>query len=113
MQNIDTYSRRFATALINEGSEVLGIDVHFLANALGWAVTLKEQHVKTLTDLATALRAGAKYPMWAEGENGARAAEHLATSHQHDVERLCAIIDVLWDRTSTAMLVTESAEVAE
>jgi len=110
MQNIQTLSHRLAVALINDGNEVLSIDVYFLANALGWAMNLKGEVAQTMRDVATALRDGQQVPLFADGEDGARAADQLADSHQHDVDRLAAISELLWDRTSSVLLVTESED---
>lgn len=55
-------------------------------NALRIAQDVAKGYAKDMSDIADALRDGQEYPMFASGEDGARAADALAQQHRSNVE---------------------------
>ena len=76
-----TYTGHTALALVRESAgnhaQFVGIDTGLFRMALQIAIDGKKRMVQTMSDVAAALRAGQQIAIFADGEDGARAADHL------------------------------------
>jgi hypothetical protein len=73
----------------------MNFDTHemdILGNALHVAARKYRQDQENMVQIATAIRQGQTVPMFAEGENGVRAADRLANQFSRQVEDVEAIL---------------------
>lgn len=87
-------------------------DAWTLVHALRLVTATINADVTTMTSVAATLRAGGSVTMFADGEAGAVAADHLANAHRTTLDKVLAMIDLF--ETADQMLVLAAAdEVAE
>lgn len=94
---VDELSYSEVREAVADAGRYLSIDTSLMSMLLLIGAEQKARHVKTLTNVAAALRAGESVALFADGEPGAAAAEYLASSHQYDLDRINAIRGVIWE----------------
>lgn len=98
--NVHEANQCIREAVVNEHATPIIISQQVMED-LRWAIGLASEraseHADAFLSMAQALRDGKTVPMFAEGENGAQAAEMLANHFIHGRTRLASIKELLID----------------